>query len=218
MKIARGLEDVGVVVGNVFDKYASRNPLVRHLMRGFTNALNDLVLKASPADIHELGCGEGHLVIEWVRQGMAARGSDFSGKVIDIARENALHARLNPSLFSVRDIYDVQPETDAADLIVCSEVMEHLKNPLAGLAAVHRLTRRHAILTVPREPIWRAMNMARGAYLGDWGNTPGHLQHWSTREFIALAERHFEVMDVRTPLPWTLLLCRVRSTALNTDV
>jgi hypothetical protein len=30
---------------------------------------------------------------------------------------------------------------------------------------------------VPREPIWRIGNMARGRYLGDLGNTPGHIQH-----------------------------------------
>jgi hypothetical protein len=42
------------------------------------------------------------------------------------------------------------------------------------------------------------------------GNTPGHLQHWSTRSFLALLERQVEVREVRTPLPWTMALCRRR--------
>lgn len=54
------------------------------------------------------------------------------------------------------------------------------------------------------------MNMMRGAYLSHLGNTPGHLQHWSSRQIIALAERYFEVIAVKRPLPWTMLLCRVK--------
>ena len=38
----------------------------------------------------------------------------------------------------------------------------------------------------PREPLWRGLNIARGAYLKDLGNTPGHLNHWSKRGFVAL--------------------------------
>jgi 2-polyprenyl-3-methyl-5-hydroxy-6-metoxy-1,4-benzoquinol methylase len=210
LKISHGLEDSGIVVGNVFDKYESRNPLVRRIMRGFSDALEDMVRQVAPKDIHELGCGEGHWVLDWRLQGMSARGSDFSEKIISLAQENAISAQLDASIFSVRNIYDVTRETDSADLIVCCEVLEHMSDPLAGLQALQRITQSHIILTVPREPIWRALNMARGAYLKHLGNTPGHVQHWSTREFVALVERHFDVIAVKTPLPWTMLLCRAR--------
>lgn len=210
MKISHGLKDSGIVVGNVYDKYESRNPLVRKIMRGFSDALDDMVRQVAPKDIHELGCGEGHWVLDWRRQGMSARGSDFSEKIISLAQENAISAQLDASIFSVRNIYDVARETDSADLIVCCEVLEHMSDPLAGLQALQRITQSHIILTVPREPIWRALNMARGAYLKHLGNTPGHVQHWSTREFVALVERHFDVIAVKTPLPWTMLLCRAR--------
>lgn len=211
MKISHGLQDNGVIVGNVFDKYESRNPLVRHIMRGFNHALADLVSKAAPTDIHELGCGEGHWILEWANQGIAARGTDFSAKVIALARDNAVEAQLDPDIFAVRSLYEVVPGSDSADLIVCSEVLEHLTDPLEGLAAIRRVATRHVILTVPREPIWRAMNMARGAYLRHWGNTPGHLQHWSRHQFVALVEQYFDVIEIRTPLPWTMLLCRVKA-------
>jgi ubiquinone/menaquinone biosynthesis C-methylase UbiE len=211
LKISHGLQDHGIVVGNVFDKYESRNPLVRGIMRQFNNSLAHLVAQAAPENIHELGCGEGHWVLEWAQQGIAARGSDFSEKVIAIARDNAVNAKLDPGMFSVRSIYEIEPGTDDADLIVCSEVLEHLADPLAGLAAIQRVASRHVILTVPREPIWRALNMARGAYWRSLGNTPGHLQHWSKRQFISLAQQFFEVVDLKTPLPWTMLLCKVKA-------
>jgi len=63
---------------------------------------------------------------------------------------------------------------------------------------------------VPREPIWRILNIARGKYIGDLGNTPGHVNHWSRRGFIDLLSRRFDVVEVRSPLPWTMALCRVR--------
>lgn len=211
MKISHGLKDSGIVVGNVYDKYESRNPLVRKIMRGFSDALDDMVRQVAPKDIHELGCGEGHWVLNWRRQGMSARGSDFSEKIISLAQENAISAQLDASIFTVRNIYDVTRKADSADLIVCCEVLEHMSDPLAGLQALQRITQSHIILTVPREPIWRALNMARGAYLKHLGNTPGHVQHWSTRGFVALVERHFDVVAVKTPLPWTMLLCRARA-------
>jgi hypothetical protein len=53
------------------------------------------------------------------------------------------------------------------------------------------------------------MNMARGAYLKDLGNTPGHLNHWSRKGFVELLSRHGQVVATRSPFPWTMLLVRV---------
>ena len=76
------------------------------------------------------------------------------------------------------------------------------------MAEMARVARRHLLVSVPREPLWRALNVARGAYLRDLGNTPGHVNHWSKRSFAALLARHGEVEQVRSPFPWTMLLVR----------
>ncbi|MOA56543.1 hypothetical protein D3C78_1805420 [compost metagenome] len=88
--------------------------------------------------------------------------------------------------------------------------MEHLEHPEQGLQALQRIVGRHLILSVPREPIWCALNLARGKYIGDFGNTPGHIQHWSQKGFISLVSRYFDVLEVKSPLPWTMLLCKPR--------
>lgn len=208
--VSRGVEDGGVVVGNAYDKYSSRNPIVRHLMRGFEDALSSFVEQVAPKSIHEIGCGEGYWVLHWAQIGMRVRGCDFSAKVIAIAQENARARGLPDSLFAVRSIYDIEPESDNADLLVCCEVLEHLEDPRSGLAALQRVAKEHIILSVPREPLWCALNMARGKYWSAMGNTPGHLQHWSTRQFVALVAEYFDVLEVRTPLPWTMLLARAK--------
>lgn len=210
MKISEGLTEDGIVVGNAFDKYGSRNPVVRWIMQGFDSALSDLVRKADPKTIHEVGCGEGYWVLSWNRQGIQARGSDFSETVIGLARENGQAQGVTPDVFEARSVYDIQPERDGADLIVCCEVLEHLEDPEAGLAALQKVATSHIVLSVPREPIWCALNLARGKYIGSLGNTPGHIQHWSSKAFVRLVSRYFDVIEVRKPLPWTMLLARAK--------
>ena len=208
MRIAGGAREDGLVVGNVYDKYGSRNPIVTWIMQGFESALSALVARAAPTEIHEIGCGEGYWVLRWNEQGLAARGCDVSLQVIEMARANAAERGLVPTLFETRGIHDLEPDRDSADLVVCCEVLEHLEQPEAALQVLRRVVKRHLIVSVPREPLWRILNMARGQYLMDWGNTPGHLQHWSKRRFVRLISRYFDVVEVKSPLPWTMLLCR----------
>lgn len=64
--------------------------------------------------------------------------------------------------------------------------------------------------SVPREPMWRVLEMARGKYPGALGNTPGHVNHWGRASFLELIARRFDVLQTRSPLPWTMVLCRRR--------
>jgi 2-polyprenyl-3-methyl-5-hydroxy-6-metoxy-1,4-benzoquinol methylase len=208
VRISGGAEDDGLVVGNAYDKYGSHNPIVRRIMAGFESAMTELVDSAGPSSLHEVGCGEGYWVLRWNEEGLSARGSDVSTRVIELARENAARKNLPPALFEARSIFELQPGRDGADLIVCSEVLEHLETPEAGLRALQRVVERYVILSVPREPLWRALNVARGSYVSALGNTPGHVSHWSRKSFLRLASEYFDVVEVRTPLPWTVALCR----------
>jgi hypothetical protein len=72
-----------------------------------------------------------------------------------------------------------------------------------------RVASRHLLVSVPREPLWRALNIARGAYLTALGNTPGHVNHWSRRGLRTLLDGHGEVLELRTPFPWTMALVDV---------
>lgn len=208
MLISEGITEDGIVVGNNFDKYASKNPLVKWMMNGFHSALEDLVNKAKPETIHELGCGEGYWAIEYALKGFVVRASDFSEQIVDVAKKNAKNVGLSAEMFSVRSIYDVTAAEDKADLIVCCEVLEHVDDPAKALAALRDLGAKDLIISVPREPIWRALNLARLKYVRDFGNTPGHIQHWSKSQFVTLINQYFEIKDVKSPFPWTMVHCK----------
>jgi len=212
IKISGGKSENGIIVGNSFDKYGSQNPIVKWMMSGFERALSDFVNNCSPKTIHEIGCGEGYWVFQWKKQGFDVRGCDFSKDVIEIARENASKYGIKSLIFSQKSIYDLDMKKDKADLVVCCEVLEHLEDPHLALQSLQRIVGQHLIISVPNEPLWRIFNVARGKYLTHLGNTPGHIQHWSKKDLIELISHYFNIIEVKSPLPWTMLLCnRIRS-------
>ena len=86
------------------------------------------------------------------------------------------------------------------ELASAIEVLEHVPDPEHTVSEMARVARGgHVLVSVPREPLWRGLNMARGAYLKELGNTPGHVNHWSRKAFVAMLERHGTVEEVRSP-------------------
>ncbi|MCX4243732.1 class I SAM-dependent methyltransferase [Paraliomyxa miuraensis] len=194
--------DAGNVVGNVYDKYGTRNPIARRLMRGFLDAVTELYGVAAPRSVLEVGCGEGELAAHLWRQG--PRPERFELCDVDLER---LRPDLPPELAArPASIYELPWPDHAFDLVVCCEVLEHLHDPARGLRELARVARRHVLLSTPWEPVWRVLNVARGRYLSAWGNTPGHVQHFDRSSLTALARTELRLVDQRTPLPWTILL------------
>jgi 2-polyprenyl-3-methyl-5-hydroxy-6-metoxy-1,4-benzoquinol methylase len=193
--------------GNVYDKYATRNPIERRLVDGFLEQVCELSDRTGASEAHEVGCGEGEISMLLARRGLRVRGSDVSAAVIEEARRRSRAARVDVS-YREAPISELRPERDAAELIICCEVLEHLDDAEAGLKTLAHLARPWLLVSVPREPIWRALNLARGKYVRDLGNTPGHLGHWSRRGFVELLRARVDVVEVRSPLPWTMALCR----------
>lgn len=193
--------------GNVYDKYGTSNPVARRLMAGFTGELDELVGVTGATEAHEVGCGEGELSIRLARRGLQVRGTDAFGQVLEEARRRASAAGVEIA-FEATPVEELGPEGHAAELVLCCEVLEHLEDPERALDVLARLARPWLIASVPREPLWRALNLARLSYVSELGNTPGHLNHWSKRGFVRFLRRRFEVVEVRSPLPWTMVLCR----------
>lgn len=194
--------------GNYYDKYRTRNPIARWLMQGFLSGFDRLSSSISPGPVLEVGCGEGELSMRLAARGHRVRGCDVSADVIDEARGRARSAGLAVEFWQC-DIQDLT-EQDAAPLVICCEVLEHLLDPQAGLERLALLARPWLIVSVPREPLWRAMNMARGKYLGQLGNTPGHLNHWGRGAFLSQLRGRFDIVETASPVPWTMALCKVK--------
>ena len=199
----------GTVTGNTYDKYGSTNPVVRRLMAGFERTLAELFAQAGPRSILDVGCGEGVLTHRWAQ---ATEGRVVGIDLEDPAIQAEWEKRRAPNLeYRVMKAENLPFADGECELAAAIEVREHVPDPEHTVAEMARVARSHLLVSVPREPLWRALNMARGAYLRDLGNTPGHVNHWSKRSFVQLLSRHGEVVEARSPFPWTMLLVNVTS-------
>jgi 2-polyprenyl-3-methyl-5-hydroxy-6-metoxy-1,4-benzoquinol methylase len=199
----------GTVTGNTYDKYGSTNPVVRRLMAGFEASLDELFARADPRSLLDVGCGEGVLTHQWATRLGDRRvvGIDLEDPPIQAEWAKRQAPNLDYRIMKAENLPFADGEFDIATAI---EVLEHVPDAEHTVAEMARVAQSWLLVSVPREPLWRMLNMARGAYLKDLGNTPGHLNHWSKRSFAALLGRHGDVVEARSPFPWTMLLVRLR--------
>ncbi len=197
-----------VPTGNTYDKYGSTNPVVRRLMGGFERTLDELFTAATPESVLDVGCGEGVLTTQWAERldGGRVVGIDLEDEQLATEWEKRRRENLEFQTVDGREL----PFADGEfDLVAAIEALEHITDPERTVAEMARVARRHLLVSVPHEPLWRMLNVARGAYVRELGNTPGHVNHWSRRGFAKLLGRHGEVVATRSPFPWTMLLVRV---------
>jgi 2-polyprenyl-3-methyl-5-hydroxy-6-metoxy-1,4-benzoquinol methylase len=202
---------IAVPTGNTFDKYGSTNPVVRRLMGGFEGTLERLFERAAPESVLDVGCGEGVLTYRWAEQ-LGSRpvlGIDLADPNLEAEWSTRSRANLEFRAMPAEDLQELPFPDGSFDLAAAIEVLEHVPDPERTLAEMARVAARHLLVSVPREPLWRALNVARGAYVRDLGNTPGHVNHWSKRSFVEMAGRRGQVTEARSPFPWTMLLVRV---------
>lgn len=191
--------------GNTYDKYASANPIERRMMEGFFAALDASLPTTAPATVLEVGAGEGEVAVR-IREKFPTAALSILDLPDDELGSHWRGLGLSGTFGSVETL----PFPDASfDLVLGIEMLEHVPDPALALQELRRVCRGKAVFSVPREPIWRVLNMGRGKYLRDLGNTPGHIQHWSKRSFAAEIGRQFRVEAVRAPLPWTMVQATV---------
>ena len=202
------VSEEGIITGNTYDKYGSTNPVVRRLMSAFERTLDQLFEQSDPTSVLDVGCGEGVLVHQWAQRLGDRRvvGIDLQEESIQAGWAERRAPNLEYQVMHAENLPFAENEFDLASAI---EVLEHVPDPEHTLAEMARCAERHLLVSVPREPLWRMLNMARGAYWPALGNTPGHLNHWSRRSFVRLLSSYGQVAEVRSPFPWTMLLVRL---------
>ncbi|BAV33222.1 methyltransferase type 11 [Sulfuricaulis limicola] len=193
---------------NFRDKYTKSGMIGRFLVNRFFSQFSELIEQCGTdiTTVLEIGAGEGfstQRIANLLGSGVRLEASEYRGDLVSRA------AARNPGV-NVRQesIYSLDRPDHAFDILICLEVLEHLENPQAALQELARVSKKYVVISVPREPIWRILNMARGKYLGSLGNTPGHIQHWSSRGLRDFVSPRFRIVDMRKPLPWTILLLK----------
>jgi len=157
----------------------------------------------------DVGWWEGVLTFRWAERLGSGRVLGLDLEDPKLAAEWAKRDRENLE-FRTFDGGSLPLRDGEVDLVAAIEVLEHVPEPERTLAEMARVAGSHLLVSVPREPLWRGLNVARGAYVRRLGNSPGHVNHWSRRAFVQLLSGYGEVVEARSPFPWTMLLVTVR--------
>jgi ubiquinone/menaquinone biosynthesis C-methylase UbiE len=175
-------------------------------MDGFLANFRDLLQQTNPRSVLEVGCGEGHM-LQVIQQ---EKPAILYGIDVDFAVLEEAQIRSSETKLAFADGHWLPYPDKAFALTVACEVLEHVADPERVLAEISRVTRDYCIVSVPREPIWRILNFVRGEYIQDLGNTPGHIQHWSSSSFVNMLQKYVDIVAVRQPLPWTMVFATIR--------
>lgn len=188
-------------------KYLKRNPLRRYFINQYLQTVAELAYLAQANRILDVGCGEG-FVIQYLHNYLSdpiLSGIDIEPGVLKVAIYQ------NPSSnFALAGAYHLPFPSHSYDLVLCNEVLEHLDTPETALQEIKRVGTRHFIFSVPREPHFRLANMAAGANWSRWGDDADHCQRWTRNQFIQMISQQLNVLEVRTPFPWTMVFCEIK--------
>lgn len=186
-------------------KYENEGRIGGMLVDAFYSAVKGVLQPhlSGAKNVLEVGCGAGYSserILSWLPAGCDFLGCDVGDSLVESARKR------NPGAEFIRQsVYSLAVPDKSFDVVVMLEVLEHLDHPGAALAELQRVAKRCVVISTPREPLWRALNFLRGKYMGDFGNTPGHIQHWSSGGLRRFVRGNFEPMEMRQPIPWTVL-------------
>ncbi len=190
------------------EKYENQNPIAKWLVRGFFKSLKNLYLqvpKKNRQNVLEVACGPGISTEKIYSYASTKRfvATDIEPDLVAETKKKLPNIQVD-----VNSIYDLNYKDGEFETVFALEVLEHLEEPEKAIKELARVTSTYAIISCPREPIWRLMNMARGKFLTDFGNTPGHIQNWGKSELKTLIEVEFEILSSEFPIPWQMYLCR----------
>ena len=191
------------IQGNYYNKHESKNPFIRFLVNNFHKKLVSLIKSIQFKEILDIGCGEGY-TSNYLKEklNIPILGIDIGGEVINKAKK--LHPNVS---FKAGSIYNLKQKNNSFDLVIATEVLEHLEFPDKGIEEAKRVSRKYCIFSVPYEPIWRVLNLLRLAYIKDLGNSPGHIQHWNKSQFKKVLKTHFDKIIIVNALIWNIALC-----------
>ena len=187
-----------------FVKHTSKNPIQKFLIKNFYSSLISLIKPLKAESILDTGCGEGFTMDKLAKLGIGKKieGIEYSKEAISFGK------KLFPNLIIKQaSIYDLPYKDNSFDLIICTEVLEHLEDPAKALREMLRVSKKYIILSVPNEPLFMIGNFLRGKNVSRFGNDVGHINHWNPLSFRKyLGKNGLMIKKVKLPFPWIIIM------------
>ena len=171
-----------------YQKYTHGNRLYQWHLQAFLQSVYTLLEQANPQSVLDAGCGEGFVTRYLAQQNPALRltGMDLSPDAVAYAQTQFGEL----ATFRTGSIYKLPFSDNSFDVVLCSEVLEHLDDTDRAIHELKRVARHHVLITVPREPYFKWLNDI-GRSLGV-SPDPGHVNFWTKTSFQTFIQSHFE--------------------------
>ena len=197
-----------------YKKHTSKNPIQKFLLQNFEKTLAKEVKKLQISSILDAGAGEG-FTLEFLRKnniGKTYEGIDSLQTAVEVG--NKIHPTIKLKQAS---IYELPYDDNSFDLVLSTEVLEHLEEPGKALKEIIRVSNKYVLLSVPNEPLFMGSNFLRGKNWSRFGNDIEHINHWSMFSFPKFIKENLpagrqdagisvKIISKKYPFPWTMLV------------
>ena len=161
-----------------WDDMKTYGPFSRHLRR----LIKDMIRPLNFDTVLDVGCGQGSLLAELCSEfpHIKPHGCDISAAALELAQQKIPLGR-----FSLLDIAK-DHVIDKFDLIVCSEVLEHISDDMAVLENLAHMTAKYLVISAPQGRMRRFE-----------ADQVGHVRNYASGELVQKVEKSgFEVTSV----------------------
>ncbi len=143
--------------------------------------------------ILDYGCGAGTLAFYLASKGYQVNGVDISSRAINLAKESANRMRLKNIKFTV--VKSIDKEKASYDLVICTEVIEHVKNDSILLRKLFEVLKKGGYLYLST-PSYTAPLYKLGL-LSKFDASVGHLRRYNVDKLATkLRNLGFEIENV----------------------
>lgn len=187
------------------DKYENKGFIHQLVLGRFLDFVGTKLAPYQSSCVLDFGCGEALFWKEMRNRDIEM--NDLTG--IDL-REDALSvaARDFPEHeFIAADILKIEFK-DRYDLVVASQVLEHLPSPDRFISKLIDLVKPNGqlLLTVPWEPFFMLSNLVRGRDVLRFGNHPEHVNLWGKRSFKKFVGNYADIVEIKIIFPFIIVL------------
>jgi 2-polyprenyl-3-methyl-5-hydroxy-6-metoxy-1,4-benzoquinol methylase len=188
-----------------YKKHTHKNPIQRFLLGNFFKNLVNLTKAKTVDSILDVGCGEGFTLNRLKENGIGKRleGIEYLQAAIDLGKKTYPDIKITKG-----NIYELPYKDNSFDLVLCTEVLEHLEKPGDALKELVRVSKKYLVISVPNEPFFMLAQLIRGKNWSRFGNDIEHVNHWTMFGFPKFVKKNSKVkiLAKRFPFAWTMLL------------